>query len=177
MDTAQFDKITRRLGSGATRRRALGTMALGVLGVITAHQVPEASAKKRKAKRAPLNAFGCLNVGARCHGNSANCCSGICQGKKPKHGAKDKSRCVSHNEGGCAVGVDSCVAMVECGTTGRCYTTTGNASFCGAYQVGDCRVCATDQDCVGLGFGAGAACLTCPLCSQTGNTACAPAAA
>ena len=49
--------------------------------------------EKKKNKKPKNNAFGCLNVGQACNGKNDKCCSGICDGKKPKKGKKDKSKC------------------------------------------------------------------------------------
>jgi hypothetical protein len=135
------------------------------------------SAKKRKKLK--LNQFGCINVGKPCRGKDSKCCSGICQGKKPKKGEKDKSRCVGHDEGTCSRGLRS----VPCGGAsntfctnsrgqpGVCETTTGNAAHCNA--VSDCFPCKRDVDCQPI-CGPKAACIQCGLfCPHTGGTACA----
>jgi hypothetical protein len=183
MDSDRFDVLTRTLTTASSRRRVLA--ALGSLVSLGAFP---ASAKKgkKKAKKSKRNAFGCLNVGQPCRGNSANCCSGLCQGKKPKKGKKDTSKCLGHNAGICIADADSCTAGVEvpCNPGNPscfCTLTTGNAGFCAAFSggpAGHCRVCRKDTDCEPE-FGEGAACLVLggictSLCLATGRTACAP---
>lgn len=138
--------------------------------------------KKRKKDKPPANnAFGCLDVGQHCNGDGSRCCSGICDGTKPKKGKKDKSTCVGHNGGPCQDAFDVCEGVpVACsaGNLGACFKTTGNAPFCG---VGDtpCVLCQRDDDCVALGFGPGSACVVCRfLCGTTsGGTMCIAAGA
>jgi hypothetical protein len=170
MNGARFDRLSRTI----TRRNGLGLLAAFGLANIAAAQ---ASAKKKKTLK--KNEYGCVNVGGTCRGKDANCCSGICDGKKPKKGKKDKSRCVAHNVLGCQAGQDQCAGnSAPCGSgpMGFCYRTTGNAGYCG--EAGGCLDCQTDADCVAHGgFGAGAACVVCQdECALTGGTACFAAA-
>lgn len=170
----------------APRRAVLA----GLAGILPAWALPEvqtAQAKKNKKKRRNKqnkpknNSFGCLNVGQHCNGKDSKCCSGICQGKRPKKGKKDKSACVAHNVGPCQDAFDVCAGVaVPCsaGNLGGCFKTTGNAPFCG---VGDtpCVLCRRDDDCVQLGFGPGSACVVCNfLCAaESGGTMCIAAGA
>ena len=162
------------------RRGLIGALAAGLIAPTTA------TAKKRRKRRRrgqpTPNAFGCLDVGVACRGNSDACCSGICQGKKPKRGQKDTSRCAAHNTGGCLPENNSCgldVPDIPCGADGLCVTTTGNAGFCINIREGACAACRRDADCQGA-FGPGAACMLCDngrLCVATGGRACfSPAA-
>ena len=135
--------------------------------------------KNKKTNKPQNNAFGCLNVGQHCNGKDDKCCSGVCDGKKPKKGKKDKSTCVAHNVGPCQDAFDVCAGVpVPCslGDLGGCLKTTGNAPFC---AIGDtpCTPCQRDSDCVALGFGIGAACVVCNfLCAtESGGTICASA--
>ena len=114
--------------------------------------------------------------GTACHSdgrNDTHCCSGICEGKKPKKGKKDKSRCAAHHTGGCLPGQDSCNSGSEsfpCGTNAACFQTTGKAGFCSA-TAGNCFDCTKDTDCEF--FGAGSACVICfGECPQTGGRGC-----
>ena len=183
MDSDRFDLLARSLAAARTRRRALAA-ALG--GFLTLGALPaEAKKGKRKKKKSKTNAFGCVDVGKPCRGKDALCCSGICQGKKPKKGKKDKSTCVAHNAGICIAEADSCtVGEVSCNPSNPscfCTLTTWNAGFCAAFSggpAGHCRVCRKDTDCEPE-FGEGAACVVLggactPLCLATGRTACAP---
>jgi hypothetical protein len=170
--SSRFDAWTRRQFG-----LAAGGLAAALLGVAPGTNT-DAKKKKRKKKKPQVNAFGCLDVGKACGGNSGLCCSGICQGKKPKKGKLDKSRCVGHNVLDCPDGADTCQdAPVSCGTggDGLCFHTTGQASFC-ASGGGDCFACTKDVECE-ADFGPGAACVGCAeFCAVTG-TACQPAAA
>ena len=181
--------LTRSLTSVPSRRDVLRGLAAAGLGpgVPWFRQTAEARKKnKKKEKKPKSNAFGCLDVGQACRGKDATCCSGICQGKKPKKGKKDESKCVAHNAGICSADSDSCNSgvAVACNAgdpTCFCVLTTGNAGFCGQFTAGTdghCRFCSKDTDCQAE-FGAGAACVflgrACTaICAATGGTACAP---
>jgi hypothetical protein len=173
MKSYRFDALLRAF---TTSRRVLlrGTLAVpaGWLGV------GEVAARKKRNKRKKLkrNSFGCVDVGQACRGNSANCCSSICEGNKPKKGNKDKSRCAAHNVLDCQAGWDGCLESgVTCGMDGICWQTTGKASFCGTGD-GECFACTKDVDCE-PDFGLGAACTVCDgACAATGGLICRPAA-
>jgi hypothetical protein len=159
----------------AWTRRHIGLAAAGALATRwSAVGLTPTRAKKQKLKR---NEFGCVNVGGKCRGKDANCCSNICQGKKPKQGKKDKSHCVAHDEQGCSAGQagDSCggadvLCTTSAGTDGVCETTTGNAGYCAS--DGSCFPCQKDRDCQSQSqFGPRAACARCATCP--GGTICA----
>src|SRR5687768_235577 len=81
-----FDDLIRSLF--ASRRSLLSgglALAAGWFGVF------DATAKNKRKKKSQKNAFRCLNVGQKCAGKNGKCCSGICNGKKPKKGKKDRS--------------------------------------------------------------------------------------
>jgi hypothetical protein len=167
MDSSRFDAWTRRRFG-----LAAGGFAAALLGVTLGIDTDAKKKKRKKAKKPQLNAFGCLDVSQACGGSSSKCCSGICQGKKPKKGKKDTSRCVAHNALDCQTGADSCAGgTVPCGTAGACAITTGAASFCSATGDGACVVCQTDADCV-ASRGPGAACIVCPGNCPDTTTAC-----
>jgi hypothetical protein len=172
----RVDNLAPSLERHAPRRAALGVLGGALAALLSRLGIEGGEARKgKKAKQKPkLNAFGCVNVGSRCLGNSANCCSGICEGRKPKKGKKDKSRCVAHSTLDCPAGIDFCQGDDNvCGTGfGRCYQTTGQASFCGSAWA--CIACTKDTDCEPVA-GAGAACIVCPDgCPQTGTNCAAP---
>jgi hypothetical protein len=180
VDHTIFDSLTRLFADQQPRRGILQMLGGGPLATLFGRFVSQedAEARKRhkhkKKTKLVLNAFGCVDVGGTCRGNDANCCSGICQGKKPKHGKKDKSHCVAHDVQECQSDQDFCLEIeAPCGTLGKCLRTTGNASFCGG--DGDCLACRKDTDCE-ANSGPGAACIVCAKCPETGNTACFPAA-
>jgi hypothetical protein len=181
MDDRRFDDVVKVLGHGqASRRGTLLGLVGAVLGRLAARFAVSAGAKKRK-KKLVRNEFGCVDVGGKCRGNDGNCCSGVCQGKKPKKGKKDKSVCVAHNVGGCTLDRDSCLtgdpAVSSCGQNAICTATTGKAAFCASTvdisNGRNCRICATDTDCEEQGFPPGSACviLTGGVCD--GDTGCA----
>jgi hypothetical protein len=167
MDAARFDAWT---------RRRFGLAAGGALAALWS-LVGITPAPAKKKKKLKFNEFGCVNVGGKCRGKDANCCSNICQGEKPKQGKKDKSRCVAHDEQGCQAGQieDFCGgADVPCTTSapepGLCNTTTGNAGYCADFGV--CFPCQKDLDCQNQSqFGPGSACVLCAPCA--GGTGCA----
>jgi hypothetical protein len=188
MHGSQFDNLIRSL-TGSRRRLLGGGVALvaGQLGVFGAGA--KKKRKKRKLKKAKPNAFGCLNVGQPCNGDSGACCSGICDGTKPKKGKKDSSRCVAHDVGICTPGSNACTfeGVGACHPSNPdcyCLRTTGNAPFCGATgDIGElelfCRDCRQDTDCHEE-FGPDAACaifdgICGGSCPDTGGTACVPA--
>jgi hypothetical protein len=181
MDAPRFDWWTRTLTDTASRRSVLGLSGVA-LGLAATRFSGIATAKKKHKKKNPQkltrNSFGCVDVGKACRGKDANCCSGICQGKKPKRGKRDKSRCVAHHVDICQPGQKSLrcggsdETFVFCtlpnGETGLCERTTGNASYCAGSHV-VCESCAKDADCLAL-CGPGAACITCSGCA--GGTTC-----
>jgi hypothetical protein len=194
----------RRQGSFPSRRhilRGLAGMGLGLgsllLPNIAAAKKPHKGKKakrkqpKKRSETLPLpafNAFGCLNVGQTCRGDSSLCCSGICQGAAPVPGAPDTSTCVAHDAGVCKQTQTTCEVgtLVQCvadDANSFCFRTTGNAAFCASAQVdinNYCRFCAKDTDCVAE-YGPGAACvlfdgICAGFCGVTGLTACMPPA-
>jgi hypothetical protein len=165
------------LGRFLTRsRRALfgGVLLIPLLR----HSESDISAKKKRRKKIIFNRYGCVDVGHACRGKDELCCSGICQGKKPKKGKRDRSRCVAHHADICQQGQLSITCggsdetFVLCtlpnGGPGLCERTTGNASYCAGSDI-NCESCAKDADCFAL-CGPGAACITCTGCAE--GTAC-----
>jgi len=210
-DGARFDALARSLGAGASRRSViggvLGTLGLGALMPLASeaknrkhknHKRKKKSDKKTKKTPIVLNQFGCVNVGGKCEGKDGNCCSGVCQGKKPEKGEADKTSCMAHNENSCTAERDKCiqpdpadVSASICsnatGPAGSCFVTTGNANFCanlvGVSEAGNCRACMRDTDCTAEGFPAGTACvqlgrtgLCSATCVATGGRICLPPA-
>jgi hypothetical protein len=149
-------------------------------GIVAARKKHKHKKKHCKQRTVPqANAFGCLDVGQPCNGDSSACCSGICEGTKPKKCKPDTSRCVGHDESSCVAGDQAGVCVdgvmtVFCTTSfgwdGICDTTTGNAGYC--YKNSACFPCRTDADCQPI-CGAQAACLQCPICELHEGTACA----
>jgi hypothetical protein len=175
MDDRTFDHLTRGLVAVNSRRRLLTRLATMSLagGVLASLDHEEALGKhgRKRRKHLVFNSFGCVDVGGKCRGNSANCCSSICTGKKPKKGKRDRSVCEAHNALTCTAAQDNCLmAPNPCGVGGSCFRTTGNASFCG--NQGVCSDCTRDADCEAL-KGPGAACAVCASACPAGRqTAC-----
>jgi hypothetical protein len=138
MDMIRPIAIVRSRDSAASRRVALGRtltrlpsrrdvlrgLAGSGLGLVTI-RLPDAIAAKKKRNRKDKkpklqrNLYGCVDVGKACRGNNANCCSDLCEGKKPRRGQKDKSRCLAHNVLDCPPGWDGCLESgVTCGIDG-----------------------------------------------------------
>jgi hypothetical protein len=194
MHTSRLAAMTRSITVLPSRRDVLHGLAGGGLGLALRRTPGAAGAKKNhqhKHKKPKLerNDFGCVDVGSKCAGNDANCCSGVCEGKKPKKGKKDTSVCVAHDNAGiCFPDTDSCTIgeILHCDLDNPnclCARTTGNGGFCGDFTGGAvslCRECSRDTDCQDE-FGPGAACVVlqgvCTSCPDTGRTACVPACA
>ena len=197
MNAHRFNNTFRSLTSGTAHSGSRRGLLTGLTSSLVA-TLPlslaskDAAAKKKKkgrkkTKKSPpptLNAFSCVDVGQACQGDSALCCSGICQGAPPRPGQVDTSVCVAHNAGICFADSDICSigAAVACNPSKpncACTATTGNAGFCADLNAIDksCRFCSTDTDCQEE-FGAGAACIVLKgictaICGATGRTACA----
>jgi hypothetical protein len=175
VDAARFDALTRRLTSSSARRRMLRVIGgFGFAGLVS--HVPWGVAEAKKRKKPKKNQFGCIDVGKKCYGKDAQCCSGICEGKKKK------SKCVAHHERNCTADDNSCTGSVPCGGNGECYRTTGKGAFCGAEGLCDCHPCKKDADCEAE-YGIGAACIVCNVepdgcigVNGSQGTACVPAA-
>lgn len=171
MDGWRFDRWT---------RRQVGRTIGGAVGLVLGSQafLPHGTeARKGKKQKPRKNAFGCVNVGQPCRDKDALCCSGKCQGKKPKRGEKDKSKCVAHHVGPCTPDLDACEPNIGTACNpdlqfAQCYRTTGQASFCGDAVVGGCIDCRKDADCEAYGFPKGSACVVCPTCATGETTAC-----
>lgn len=203
MEGHDFDTLTCDF-TRALSRRAFGGLTLGLaLPSFLALRSDAKSSrhgphkgkktkKKRLAQNSPLvlNQFGCVSVGGQCKGDSANCCSGVCQREKPKLGQNDTSVCVAHNQGGCtperngcAIGPDASMCN-PANSSAFCVLTTGDAGFCGDFSNpsnANCQPCARDTDCQAFGFPPGSACVlfvggTCMGCEATGNRICLPPA-
>ena len=180
MEPQRFDSLSRSLAGRESRREVLRGLFASSLGLGLAQLPGLTAARKRRKrkkdtpKRPKPNAFGCLNVEDACT-KAAQCCSGICAGKK------GKKRCRAHDTADCQAG-DTLVGCfgehVTCttstGLAGRCGTTTGNAGYC--LSAVRCWPCKTDRDCQtanGGAFGPRAACLPCATCPETRGTVCA----
>jgi hypothetical protein len=182
MDQDRFDALTRRVAHPATRRSLAGLLVAGTLGAFGLGDTVAKTGNKGEGKGRKLrrNEFGCVNVGNACRGNDAACCSGACEGKKPKKGEKDTSRCVARNVLDCAGKPLFCTAPLEDSFCNRereglsaCWGTTGKALFCGDMATFDretsCHKCRKDTDCEDLGFPPGSACILIPNVGECGD--------
>jgi hypothetical protein len=179
MDPTRVAEMTHSLTRIPSRRDLLRGLAGAGFG-FAAGRLPDV-AMARKGSTPQLNAFGCVDVGKPCRGADGLCCSGICEGKKPKKGRRDRSRCIAHDESTCLPGQrqERCGSgsNVDCTTStgntgGLCNTTTGNAGFCHASSVD--FVCATDTECQAV-CGPRAACVICgteTMCASPDEGAC-----
>jgi hypothetical protein len=173
VDLDRFDRVARDLAFVLPRRFVLATSLASLLGLN--HRAGTDAKRQRRGQRAKGNDFGCLDVGKPCRGRDGACCSGICHGKKPMRGKRDRSRCVGHHVSGCTPERSFCATGDESGRCGPgnefCLATTGKAGFCASFDSSDvpkCRVCRKDTDCEAL-FGPGAACviLAAEFCAGT----------
>lgn len=162
----RFDALARSFARGLSRRAVLGAVSLAAASPARA---------ARRTTRLKRNEFGGVNVGGACRGKDGACCSGICRGKKPKQGKKDRSRCAAQDEGGCRAGAQTpaCGGTAEpcttsSGASGLCGTTTGKAGFCSQGFI--CSSCTRDEQCQ-PSPDPKAACIRCATCA--GGTACA----
>jgi hypothetical protein len=197
--TMTMDKVSRRGVLAGLVSGLLAALPLA-LGVDDTEAKKKRGKKKKKKTKQPLpsplpppalNVYGCVDAGQACRGDSALCCSGICQGAPPQPGQADTSVCVAHKSGICYADSNSCTlaAAVRCdpsdpnNTSCICTLTTGNAGFCADFTnafppSATCRFCSVDTDCHAE-FGPGAACIVlgghCTAhCAATGRTACMP---
>ena len=174
MGQNRFPVVRRSLATSPSRRAVPRGLAAAGLA-LGPYRSPGAAASKKRRKTLRRNAFGCVAVGGKCQGKDAACCSGICQGKKPKKGERDASRCAAHGACACETGQhiqDVCGGDVDvpCTTsTGNAGTSTGHAPYCSRESY--CRACQKDADCQRF-RGKDAACILRAGCTQ-GGTACA----
>ena len=160
MDADRFDRIAKTLAASGSRRRVLGGLLGGALGLFG----------PLVQERAAAGHFGCKHVGRSCT-RRRECCSGICQGPR------GRKSCRAHGTGTCQAGQNSCEgASVSCNGNSSCFcqVTTGNAAFCGTSPQ-SCVPCKRDKDCVEeFGFAAGSACGVCAGCSSIGTHCVSP---
>jgi hypothetical protein len=202
VDHHRFDAVMRTLTSLPTRRnilQGLASVGIGVSGLRTSdvaeatkkskHKKRKGKKKKRTTPQPVVNQFGCLEVGQPCRGDSARCCSGICQGSAPtKKGKPDQSRCIAHGLGSCSQATPgACTATnpgaLRCNNEPNCLCmrTTAGSNYCHdgtalGMGIDICANCAKDADCEALGYPAGSACapISEGICSGTcpGGMAC-----
>lgn len=183
MATHWFDALSQEIFETPRRRRTVVACLAGGLLTFAGGRPGDTSAKDKKRKKKPLkrNEYGCVPIGKPCRGNDAVCCSGICEGRKPKKGERDRTQCEAHDTGGCQQGQQSgfcrdgsmglpCTSSA--GNMGTCETTTGNAGFC--VHTGGCADCRTDSDCHATTGNPLAACIRCASGCLQGTACVAP---
>jgi hypothetical protein len=165
MEAQRFDHLARSLARATVRRRLLFGLALSSVAGFVARVADNAEAKKKRKKRKPKNAkpnaFGCLDVGDPCK-SVAQCCSGICEGKRGKRTcrAHDTGTCKQGIKGACETPLGEAV-LLKCNNDAGCFClqTTAGSNYCAApVRAEHCAVCATDADCLVLGYPPGSAC-------------------
>src|SRR4051812_948063 len=150
MDHNRLDLLTQSVAA-SSRRGVVHALARGGLAAIIGwplrvsvdaktnhHKKHKKKSQNKNLQRQPLpppalNAFGCVDIGQACRGDSTLCCSGVCQGGPPQAGQPDTSFCIGHNAGICGPDSDACLAEVSCNPSNpscRCALTTGSAGFC-----------------------------------------------
>ena len=155
MEASRFDDLTRSLTTHPSRRRLVrGFAAVSLAQLTLLRPAAEDGAARKRKNKVKRNTYGCVDVGEKCYGKDARCCSGICNGNGKR------SKCAAHNVGGCTPNANSCLGSVPCGVGGECYRTTGKAGFCAKPGLCDCDPCTKDTDCEAQ-FGEGAACIVC----------------
>ncbi|MCC7024100.1 MAG: hypothetical protein IT338_14850 [Thermomicrobiales bacterium] len=157
MDSEGFDALTRTTMLSSSRRGALVGFALGALGFL-------------RSSGDVAAVLGCKSAGKRCR-KSAECCEGICKGKKKRRRCRRRVCKPGQTFNECG-GVSLTCTSVE-GNLGTCATTTSNKGYCasGVY----CIPCTTDADCVSH-CGPHAACLDCAIYCGAGKACAGPAA-
>lgn len=156
MDANRFDDLARSLNDTLSRRRlARGIAAVALAQVALLGSGSGNGLARKRRNKVKKNQYGCVDVGNKCYGKDAKCCSGICDG------SGKRSKCAAHDEGSCTRNDNSCLESVSCGVGGECHRTTGKAGFCGEPNTCDCHPCKKDKDCeLELGM-EGAACIVC----------------
>jgi hypothetical protein len=193
LDVREFDSFAQWFVHRLNRRTILGWLR-GMVLTAGATGLPTEVVAKQRSQPASLNQFGCIDVGQKCRGQCALCCSGVFTGKKPKKGKKDNRTCIAHGAGICTPALNFCVAQNAIdslcnlpSTSATCFLTTGNAGFCGEATgfnpLLNCRLCSTDKDCESFGFPVGSACTIIQgnpgcdnVCAATQGRGCLPPA-
>jgi len=181
VDQTHFDAVSRTLSRLPSRRDVLRGLAGAGIGLgalvgsafdtvgVDAKKKRRANKKKRKTPRPTFNAFGCLDVGQLCKGDSTVCCSGICAGIAPKKGKPDTRRCAAHGTGSCRQDIEGVcttpdLLQVTCNNRSNCgcIRTTAGSNYCaelfGGPGTSQCQPCQRDADCIALGLPPESAC-------------------
>jgi hypothetical protein len=128
VDQPSFDRITRLLGGGATRRQGLAAALAGVLGLAVPAAAPTVVAAGPEDEGNPGKEAKCLRGKAarkkRCRKHT-QCCTGYCKKiKKRKNGKLRKiRRCRCAPEGFVCGAKTKCCGGMTC-ATGKCASNT-----------------------------------------------------
>jgi hypothetical protein len=181
MDAEAFDRLVKRMGGAADRRRllaGLGAALAGLLGQPVAAKDPDKPNGKTCNKNAQCRSRNCCSAGGKNDGRCRECCNdGDCgPGRLCQH-----HECVP-DPGTCTAGQNLChdgTAPCDNRPGCRCVSTTSGATFCGSGSR--CSTCTRDEDCTAV-TGPGSVCAdyTGDFCScyETNRRVCvAPCAA
>jgi hypothetical protein len=155
MESARFEALTRRLASGASRRRAVGLLTGGAAAALGGAALSDAAAKGNANGNGNSNGNGNgNNSGSQSHGKNHHGSKGTRRhGGKSGHGAKS-------NNTKADAGTKTCLQPgAACGSGDRC---CGQGHYCGvtASTLSDKKTvccnapgmaCSADGDCCGGG--------------------------
>ncbi len=162
MGPTRFDTLARLLAASGSRRRLLGGLLAGALGIGAASEA---------------TAAGCRSSGGICR-EGANCCSGLC-GLKDRAGRR---RCIcplgTKSCKGTCIPTGTCCTSADCPATGNeCVARTCVGGVCGTRNLGAEHTLSTGQtagDCQKIvcnGAG-GTTSIDDPMDIPTSSTAC-----
>ncbi|MDQ3695349.1 MAG: hypothetical protein M3464_17225 [Chloroflexota bacterium] len=158
MDSQRFDRFTKTIANGASRRHLLRGVAGGVLAAAVAHfgGGTEAAAQVAAAAR-------CFGNNKKCK-RGTQCCSGICRKKKcrpaPQQGTCTIRKDTCKLTGGIGFG-PKCNGVQGC----ECIVTKTGAAFCREIGGAACTSCFSNQDCA-VAFGPNAKCIRGSTCGD-----------
>ncbi len=191
MDYSTFDRLTRQLGRGGTRRsilRAAFALAFGAVGTARIESVSAAATKRANgrvcAKAADCQSGVCAagrdgrkrcgcNVAADCPAAPGDCVTVSCQAgycgfgfKLPGTACGDAGAC--RNDGVCG-----CASHAQCEDGSPCTQNAcgPNSHRCYSWPIFDdtCVVCSGDQDCNGGTCCGGRCCAAGAVCQWNGS--------
>lgn len=151
MDGQRFDRMTRMLGQGKSRRTVLQTVAatvlaggLGRLGLENAAAACRESGEQCRrnkqccSKRCKKGKCRCRKLGGTCK-TSNQCCSQSCE---PIVNCIDCGRCCQTNDGNCEQTSDCCAsAICEAGLGGRKRCCVEEGEICGTFPATPLECC------------------------------------
>jgi hypothetical protein len=160
MDGTRFDRWTRLLATGASRRGMMRGLGAAAVAVALGGRGAEAAAT-------------CIKNGKECDPKKrGQCCSGTCRKRKKARG----HQCApTPGALGCTVNDDSCALVFRrCpgNPDGSCIVLDNGKPFC-SLGAAACATCETGADCdVAFGLKDGKCITRCPGCAANGGSAC-----